>query len=618
MTEANLTALRNIAIIAHVDHGKTTLVDEMLRQSGAVLAHAEMAERAMDSNDIERERGITILAKCTSVLWEKGDAPIRLNIVDTPGHADFGGEVERILSMVDGCLLLIDAAEGPMPQTKFVLSKALALGLKPIVVLNKVDRPSADPDAALDAAFDLFAALGANDEQLDFPVLYASGRDGWASDEIDGSRENLTPLFEAIIARVPPPALAEDAAARPFSMLATTLEADPFLGRILTGRVVSGSVKPGVTLKALSRDGAEIERVRITKVLAFRGLKRQPVDDAFPGDIVALAGFSKASVADTLCDLTASEALPAQPIDPPTLSVTIGANDSPLAGREGDKVQSRVIRERLLRQAEGDVAISVTETANKDAFEVAGRGELQLGVLIENMRREGFELAVSRPRVVTRRDENDQLLEPIEEVTIDVDEEFSGAVIEKLTRKKAELIEMKPGGGGKTRLILHAPARALIGYHGEFLTDTRGTGVMNRAYLEHAPYKGPIEGRRNGVLISNGDGEAVPYALWNLEERGVMFISPGEKVYKGMIIGENAKPDDLDVNPLKAKQLTNIRAAGKDDAVRLTPPKRLSLEQAMSYIDEDELLEVTPQSIRLRKIELEPHMRKRRAKDAAL
>ena len=595
MTEANQTALRNIAIIAHVDHGKTTLVDEMLRQSGAVLAHAEMAERAMDSNDIERERGITILAKCTSVLWEKGDKPIRLNIVDTPGHADFGGEVERILSMVDGCLLLIDAAEGPMPQTKFVLSKALALGLKPIVVLNKVDRPSAEPDAALDAAFDLFAALGANDEQLDFPVLYASGRDGWASDEIDGSRENLTPLFEAIIARVPPPALAEDAAARPFSMLATTLEADPFLGRILTGRVVSGSVKPGVTLKALSRDDAEIERVRITKVLAFRGLKRQPVDDAFPGDIVALAGFSKASVADTLCDLTASEALPAQPIDPPTLSVTIGANDSPLAGREGDKVQSRVIRERLLRQAEGDVAISVTETVNKDAFEVAGRGELQLGVLIENMRREGFELAVSRPRVVTRRDENDQLLEPIEEVTIDVDEEFSGAVIEKLTRKKAELIEMKPGGGGKTRLILHAPARALIGYHGEFLTDTRGTGVMNRAYLEHAPYKGPIEGRRNGVLISNGDGEAVPYALWNLEERGVMFISPGEKVYKGMIIGENAKPDDLDVNPLKAKQLTNIRAAGKDDAVRLTPAKRLSLEQAMSYIDEDELLEVTPQ-----------------------
>ncbi len=611
--------IRNIAIIAHVDHGKTTLVDEMLRQSGAVAAHSEMAERAMDSNDIERERGITILAKCTSVEWTHGaGAPIRLNIVDTPGHADFGGEVERILSMVDGCLLLVDAAEGPMPQTKFVLSKALALGLRPIVVLNKVDRPSADPDAALDAAFDLFAALGATDEQLDFPVLYASGRDGWAGESLEASRDNLHPLFEKVIAHTPPPALAGDAETAPFSMLATTLEADPFLGRILTGRVAAGAVKPGMTLKALSRDGAEIERIRISKVLAFRGLKRQPVDEAGAGDIVALAGYSKASVSDTLCDLAVETALPSQPIDPPTLSVTLAPNDSPLAGREGDKVQSRVIRERLMRQAEGDVAISVSETASKDAFEVAGRGELQLGVLIENMRREGFELAVSRPRVVTRLDEaSGATLEPIEEVTIDVDDEFSGAVIETLTRRKAELVEMKPSGSGKTRLIMHAPARSLIGYHGQFLTDTRGTGVMNRAYLDHAPHKGSIEGRRNGVLISNGDGEAVPYALWNLEERGVMFISPGEKVYKGMVIGENAKPEDLDVNPLKAKQLTNIRAAGKDDAVRLTPPRRLSLEEAIAYIDDDELVEVTPQSIRLRKIELEPHMRKRRAKDTA-
>jgi len=620
MTQRNNTQtiadLRNLAIIAHVDHGKTTLVDEMLRQSGAVEAHSEMAERAMDSNDIERERGITILAKCTSVRWERSEAPVRLNIVDTPGHADFGGEVERILSMVDGCLLLVDAAEGPMPQTKFVLSKALSLGLKPIVVLNKVDRPSADPDAALDAAFDLFAALGASDEQLDFPVLYASGRDGWASTSLDGERKNLDPLFEAVISHIPSPPVANDASDQPFTMLATTLEADPFLGRILTGRVASGTVQPGVTLKALHGDGSTIEQVRITKVLAFRGLKRQPVEQARPGDIVAIAGFSKASVADTLCDLSNDTALPAQPIDPPTLSITLSANDSPLAGREGSKVQSRVIRERLLRQAEGDIAITVTETTNKDAFDVAGRGELQLGVLIENMRREGFELAVSRPRVVTRTDDDGAMLEPIEEVTIDVDEEFSGSVIEKLTRKKAELIEMKPSGGGKIRLIMHAPARALIGYHGEFLTDTRGTGVMNRAYLKHAPYKGAIEGRRNGVLISNGDGVAVPFALWNLEERGVMFISPGEKVYKGMIIGENAKPEDLDVNPLKAKQLTNIRAAGKDDAVRLTPPRRLTLEVAMSYIDDDELLEVTPDSIRLRKIELEPHMRKRRAKEA--
>ena len=625
MTQSNIP-LRNIAIIAHVDHGKTTLVDEMLRQSGAVRDNAEMAERAMDSNDIERERGITILAKCTSVLWENGpdreggqnqNQPIRINIVDTPGHADFGGEVERILSMVDGCLLLIDAAEGPMPQTKFVLSKALALGLKPIVVLNKVDRPSADPDAAHDAAFDLFAALGASDEQLDFPTLYAAGRDGWAAHDLDDPRENLIPLFETVVAHVPPPSVADDAGAQGFRMLATTLEADPYLGRILTGRVISGVAKPGVTMKALHRDGALVEQARVTKVLAFRGLKRQPVDEAMPGDIVALAGFSDASVADTLCDLSVKEALPAQPIDPPTLSVTIAANDSPLAGREGDKVQSRVIRDRLLRQAEGDVAISVQETENKDAFEVAGRGELQLGVLIENMRREGFEVAVSRPRVMTRTDDDGQTLEPIEEVVIDLDDDYSGVVIEKLTRKKAELVEMKPAGAGKTRLVMHAPARALIGYHGEFLTDTRGTGVMNRSYLEHAPYKGAIEGRRNGVLISNGDGTAVPYALWNLKERGVMFISPGEAVYEGMIIGENAKPDDLDVNPLKAKQLTNIRAAGKDEAVRLTPPRRLTLEQAIAYIDEDELVEVTPKSIRLRKIALKPHLRKKRAKENA-
>ncbi len=606
-------ALRNIAIIAHVDHGKTTLDDEMLRQSGAVRDNAEMAERAMDSNDIERERGITILAKCTSVVWEKGSEPIRLNIVDTPGH---GGEVERILSMVDGCLLLIDAAEGPMPQTKFVLSKALALGLKPVVVLNKVDRPSADPDAALDAAFDLFAALGANDEQLDFPVLYAAGRDGWADKTLEGPRNNLDALFETVVDHVPAPEIAEGPDA-PFRMLATTLEADPYLGRILTGRVVSGTAKPGVTMKALSRDGKTVEQARVTKVLAFRGLKRQPVEDAYPGDIIAIAGFSKASVSDTLCDLTATEPLPAQPIDPPTLSITIAPNDSPLAGREGDKVQSRVIRERLMRQAEGDVAISVTETEAKDAFEVAGRGELQLGVLIENMRREGFELAVSRPRVVTRMDDNGQVLEPIEEVVIDVDDDYSGVVIEKLSQKKAELSEMKPAGAGKTRIVLHAPSRALIGYHGEFLTDTRGTGVMNRSYLEHQPHKGAIEGRRNGVLISNGDGTAVPYALWNLEERGVMFISPGEAVYEGMIVGENAKPDDLDVNPLKAKQLTNIRAAGKDEAVKLTPPRRMSLEQAISYIGDDELVEVTPKSIRLRKIALKPHLRKKRAKETA-
>ncbi len=503
-----------------------------------------------------------------------------------------------------------------MPQTKFVLSKALALGLRPILVLNKVDRPSADPDASLDAAFDLFAALGASNEQLDFPVLYAAGRDGWADKTLDGPRENLNALFETVIQHVPPPQVAEGPAA-PFRMLATTLEADPYLGRILTGRIVSGTAKPGVTMKALARDGKLVEQARVTKVLAFRGLKRQPVEEAFPGDIIAIAGFSKASVADTLCDLTVTAALPAQPIDPPTLSITIAANDSPLAGREGDKVQSRVIRERLFRQAEGDVAISVKETENKDAYEVAGRGELQLGVLIENMRREGFELAVSRPRVVTKTDENGQVLEPIEEVVIDVDEDYSGVVIEKLSQKKAELVEMKPAGAGKTRLVMHAPSRSMIGYHGEFLTDTRGTGVMNRSYLRHEPHKGAIEGRRNGVLISNGDGTAVPYALWNLEERGVMFITPGEAVYEGMIIGENARPDDLIVNPLKAKQLTNIRTTSKDEAVRLTPPRPLTLEQAIAYIEQDELVEVTPKSVRLRKIALKPHLRKKRAKDNA-
>ncbi len=619
------TPLRNIAIIAHVDHGKTTLVDQLLRQSGAVRANTEMAERAMDSNDIERERGITILAKCTSVLWEgsgepdrvsgQKNEPVRINIVDTPGHADFGGEVERILSMVDGCLLLVDAAEGPMPQTKFVLSKALRLGLRPILVLNKVDRPSADPDGALNDAFDLFAALGATSEQLDFPALYASGRDGWAAKSLDAPRESLAPLFETIVAHVPPPPVAADAAAQPFRMLATTLEADPFLGRILTGRVTSGVVRPGVTMKALRQDGTEIERVRINKVLAFRGLKRQPVEEAFPGDIVAIAGYGDASVADTLCDLTATEALPAQPVDPPTLSITIAPNDSPLAGREGDKVQSRVIRERLFRQAEGDVAIRVKDSDTGDSYEVAGRGELQLGVLIENMRREGFELAVSRPRVVTRTGENGELLEPIEEIVIDVDDEYTGVVIDKLTRKKAELQEMKPTGGGKTRLVMHAPARALIGYHGEFLTDTRGSGVINRSYLKHAPYKGAIEGRRNGVLISTDDGETVTYALWYIEERGTLFVGGGEKVYQGMILGENAKDDDLDVNPLKEKKLTNIRAAGKDEAVRLTPPRRLTLEQAIAYIEDDELVEVTPKSIRLRKKALLPHLRKKRAKD---
>lgn len=601
--------LRNVAIIAHVDHGKTTLVDELLKQSGTYRENQATTERAMDSNDLERERGITILAKATSVEWNG----IRINIVDTPGHADFGGEVERILSMVDGVVLLVDAAEGPMPQTKFVTSKALALGLRPIVVLNKVDKPDAEPDRALDEVFDLFASLDADDDQLDFPSLYASGRNGWCDAELDGPREDLSALFDLICSHVPAPKQAAHNMDEPFRMLATTLGADPFIGRMLTGRVESGTLKAGTTVNALSRDGARIEQFRVTKILAFRGLSQQPIDVAEAGDIVSIAGMAKATVADTICDTSVTEALPAQPIDPPTITVTFGINDSPLAGRDGDKVQSRIIRERLMKEAESNVAIRISDTPGGEAFEVAGRGELQMGVLIENMRREGFELSISRPQVLFR-EENGQRLEPIEEVTIDVDDEYSGAVIEKMTgTRKGELTEMRQNGG-KTRIIALVPSRGLIGYHGEFLTDTRGTGVMNRVFHDWAPHKGPIPGRRAGVLISMEDGSSVAYALWNLEDRGKMFIGAQASVYQGMIIGEHSRENDLEVNPLKGKKLTNVRASGTDEAVRLTTPTVMSLEQAIAYIDDDELVEVTPNSIRLRKRYLDPHERKRMAK----
>ena len=598
--------LRNIAIIAHVDHGKTTLVDELLKQSGTYRENQQVSERAMDSNDIERERGITILAKATSVEW-KGT---RINIVDTPGHADFGGEVERILNMVDGVCLLVDAAEGPMPQTKFVTSKALALGLRPIVILNKVDKPDAEPDRALNEVFDLFANLGATDEQLDFPHLYASGRAGWADESLDGPRKDLSALFDLIIRHVPAPAqIARER--EPFRMLATTLSADPFIGRILTGRVESGRLKAGDTLKALSREGERIEQFRVSKILAFRGLSQTPIDEAVAGDIVTIAGMSKATVADTLCAPEVETALPAQPIDPPTISVTFGINDSPLAGRDGSKVQSRVIRERLMREAESNVAIKIADTPGGEAFVVSGRGELQMGVLIENMRREGFELSISRPRVIFR-EEDGQRLEPIEEVIVDVDDEFTGAVIDKLTgERKGDLVEMRPAGVGKTRIIAHVPSRGLIGYHGQFLTDTRGTGVLNRIFHAWAPWKGPIQGRRVGVLISMENGVSVAYALWNLEDRGRLFIGAQEQVYEGMIIGEHSRDNDLEVNPLKGKKLTNIRASGTDEAVRLTPPVRMSLEEAIAYIDDDELVEVTPKIVRLRKRHLDPHERKR-------
>ena len=607
-----IMTLRNFAIIAHVDHGKTTLVDCLLRQSGTFRANQQIAERAMDSNDLERERGITILAKCTSVSW----GGMRLNIVDTPGHADFGGEVERILSMVDGVLVLVDAAEGPMPQTKFVLGKALALGLKPIVVINKADRPDARPHFVHDATFDLFAALGATEEQLDFPTLFASAKEGWATLDADGPRTDMTPLFELIRTHVPAPEADPNA---PFSMLVTTLESDPYLGRLLTGRIRSGRAVLNMTVKALSREGEEIERVRLSKLLAFRGLERVPLDSAEAGDIVAVAGFAHATVADTVCDPAVDAPQPAQPVDPPTLAMSFSINDSPLAGREGTKVTSRVIRDRLAREAEGNVAIRVTEGDEKSVFEVAGRGELQLAVLIEQMRREGFELSISRPRVLFRDDpETGALLEPIEEVVIDVDEAFSGAVVEKLNRRRGELIEMRATGGGKQRLVFHAPSRSLIGYHGEFLTDTRGTGVMHRLFHSWGAHRGAIEQRHTGVLISREQGKAVAYALWNLEERGPLFIGPGEAVYGGMIIGEHSRGADLEVNPLKSKQLTNIRAAGKDDAILLTPPRRMSLERAIAYIAGDELVEVTPTSIRLRKRHLDPHERKRAGRrDAA-
>ncbi|MDD2325553.1 MAG: translational GTPase TypA [Alphaproteobacteria bacterium] len=602
--------LRNIAIIAHVDHGKTTLVDSLLRQSGLFRENQQVAERAMDNNDLERERGITILAKCTSIEW-KGT---RINIVDTPGHADFGGEVERILSMVDGVVLLVDAAEGPLPQTKFVVSKALAIGLKPMVVINKVDRPDARVNEVHDEVFDLFAALDATDDQLDFPTLFASGRQGWAvekMEQVPNEEKDLTPLFDLVLRHVAPPQVDVEA---PFTMLATILEANPYLGRILTGRIQSGRVKSNMAIKALRNDGSLIEQGRVTKILAFRGLERVPVEEAEAGDIVALAGLSKATVADTLADMVVTEALHARPIDPPTIAMTFSVNDSPLAGTEGDKVTSRMIRDRLMREIECNVAIRIKETDQKDSFEVAGRGELQLGILIETMRREGFELTISRPRVLFKMDESGARLEPIEEVQIDVDEQFSGTVVSKMSERKAELTDMRPSGGDKVRLTFLAPSRGLIGYHGEFLSDTRGTGMMNRIFNSYAPYKGAIQSRRTGVLVSNGKGDAVAYAMWKLQDRGPMIIVPGAKVYEGMIIGEHSKENDLDVNVLEGKKLTNVRASGKDDAIRLTPPLQLTLEKAIAYIDDDELVEVTPESIRLRKRYLDPNLRKRMAK----
>jgi GTP-binding protein len=604
--------LRNIAIIAHVDHGKTTLVDRLLQQAGAFRENQRVAERVMDSSDLEKERGITILAKATSIAWRD----TRINIVDTPGHADFGGEVERILSMVDGAIVLVDASEGPMPQTKFVVGKALKIGLKPIVAVNKIDKPDARASEVVNEVFDLFAALDASDEQLDFPILYGSAKQGWMAMSPEGERDSMAPLFDLVLKHVPPPATGEGG----FRMLGTLLEANPYLGRLITGRIFAGNIKPNQAVKVLDRKGNVVEQGRVSKILAFRGIERTPIDEAEAGDIVAIAGLEKFNVADTLCALEVTEPLQAQPIDPPTLSMTFLVNDSPLAGTEGDKVTSRVIRARLFKEAEGNVALKVEDSPGSDSFIVSGRGELQLAILIETMRREGFELGVSRPKVVFQKDDaTKELLEPIEEVVIDVDEEFSGVVVQKLAERKAEMIEMRSSGGGRLRLVFHAPTRGLIGYQGELLTDTRGTAVINRLFYAYAPWKGEIAGRRTGVLISNDEGESVAYAMWKLEDRGPMMIEPGCKVYRGMIVGEHTRDNDLEINVLKGKQLTNIRAAGKDEAVRLTPPIRMTLEKALAYIEDDELVEVTPKSIRLRKALLDPNDRKRavRTKESA-
>ncbi len=604
--------LRNIAIIAHVDHGKTTLIDRLLSLSGSFRENQKVAERAMDSNDLERERGITILAKVTSLVWKD----TRINIVDTPGHADFGGEVERILNMVDGAVLLVDAAEGPMPQTKFVLQKALKLGLKPIVVINKIDRPDERHTEVVNEVFDLFAALDATDEQLDFPIVYGSAKNSWMSLDPKGPQENMDALFDKIVSHFKPPVVEEG----PFRMLVTTIEANPFLGRVLTGRIRSGSVKANQAIKSLGRDGTTVETGRVSKVLSFRGLERIPVDEAFAGDIIAISGLTTTTVADTICDPTITTPIHAQPIDPPTLTMTFRINDGPLAGKEGDKVQSRVIRDRLLREAEGNVALKVSASESEtDAFEVAGRGELQLGILIETMRREGFELTVGRPRVVFKTDpETGDKLEPIEEVIVDVDEEHTGIVVQKLSERRAEMRDMRPSGTGRQRIMFHAPTRGLIGYQGELMSDTRGTAIMNRIFHAYAPHVGEIPGRFTGALLSNSDGDAVAYAIFNLQDRGPMFIEHGTKVYAGMIIGEHTRGNDLELNVIKGKKLTNVRASGKDEAVVLTPPIKMSLEKALAYVGEDELVEITPKSIRLRKIYLDPNERKRmsRAKDA--
>ncbi len=601
--------IRNIAIIAHVDHGKTTLVDALLKQTGTFAANEKVADRAMDSNDIERERGITILAKTTGFTY-KGQ---RIIIVDTTGHADFGGEVERILGMVDGVVLLVDAAEGPMPQTKFVLGKALQLGLRPILVINKIDRSDARPDEVVNETFDLFDSLGATSEQLDFPIMYAVGRDGWVSDDYNKPTTTTEPLLDLVLKHVPAASGDESA---PFQMLVTIVERNDFLGRVVTGRVMSGTVKKNQPIKALTRTGEEVEKGKVTQLFTFQGLKKVPVDEARAGDIVAIAGLGNAYVSHTICAPEVSTPLAATEIDPPTMMMTFSVNDSPFAGKEGKKLTSREIGARLFAEAETNVGLTVEQGSNAESFKVMGRGELHLGVLIENMRREGFELSVSRPEILFR-EENGVKLEPYEDIIVDVDDEFAGVVMEKMGLRRAEMVNMIADHHGKQRLVFVGPSRGMIGYRSEFLTDTRGTGILTRQFKEYGPVKSSPAGRRNGVLVSMATGTATAYILNELEARGVLFIGGGVDVYDGMIVGENSRTDDLEVNPTHAKKLTNVRAAGKDDAIRLTPPRSITLEYALTYIEDDELVEVTPTNIRLRKKGLDANTRKRMKREAA-
>jgi GTP-binding protein len=600
--------IRNVAIIAHVDHGKTTLIDSIMKQSGTFRDNQQISERVMDSQALEQERGITILAKPTSVNWKD----TKINIIDTPGHSDFGGEVERILDMTNGVILLVDAAEGPMPQTKFVLSKALKQGLRPIVVINKIDKADARQDEVLNEVFDLFVTLEATDAQLDFPVLYASGRNGWCiKDLAKDPRENLHALLDLILEYVPAPDVDQT---KPFAMLATLLTSDPYLGRCLVGRIVQGQARMNEAVKAMNIHGVQIETGRITKLFEFHGTERVVVEQAQAGDIICIAGLSLASVSDTICDPLVEKPIPATPIDPPTMSVTITVNDSPFGGTEGKLVTSTAIRTRLLAETETNVAITFQENERRDAFEIGGRGELQLGVLVETMRREGFELTVSRPHVVFKLDENGKKLEPIEEVIVDVDAEYSSVVIDGLNKRKGEMIDMRNSESGKTRLTFLVPSRALIGYQGKFMTDTRGTGILNHIYHSYAPHKGEVHARRNGALISLETGAATGFSIFNLQDRGMMFIKPQTKVYAGMIVGEHSRDNDLEINVCKGKQLSNMRASGSDESIILTPPKIMTLEQMMAYIKNDEVVEVTPESLRLRKKYLDPNERKRHAK----